>query len=164
VRAPASGFAPSESESESETQPQTQPPDPAVLTAGQLRDLFRKTWLTHRSIDPPFPAEAELDDLAERVVNAAAIRRLPPAQLFTSALEHWARSELNPREKRSPVQCFAQAFGEVVDQVVTSLPVTPSAHDLLVKRSAEAVRVRNFDLYNELQAELRAMNGSGHAP
>jgi hypothetical protein len=26
------------------------------------------------------------------------------------------------------------------------------------------VRVRNFDLYNELQAELRAMNGSGHAP
>jgi hypothetical protein len=150
--APARGFALPESET------QTQTPE---LTAAELRALFRSTWLAAGRDDPPFPAEAELDDLAERVTNTAAIRRLPPAQLFTSALEHWARSELNPREKRSPVQCFAVAFGEVVDQVVTS---QPSAHGTLLKQRNEALRNGDTERYDALNAELRALNGGSHAP
>jgi hypothetical protein len=152
VRAPARGFAPSESET------QTQTPE---LTGSALRALFRSTWLAAGRDDPPFPAEAELDDLAERVTNTAARRRVPPAQLFTSALEHWARSELNPREKRSPVQCFAVAFGEVIDQVVTS---QPSAHGTLLKQRNEALRNGDTERYDALNAELRALNGGSHAP
>lgn len=150
-RAPAQGFALPESET----------PDAAQLTGTQLGALFRSTWLDADRADPPLPDAEQLSTFAERVNTTAGIRRVPPALLFTSVLEQWARSDLNDREKRSPVQCFAQAFGEVIDQVITS---APSAADALSRASGEALRTGQMDKYAELQLELRALNGGGHAP
>jgi hypothetical protein len=151
ARARSTASPPGESE--------TRSPD-ETLTATQLRGLFRSTWMRADRADPPMPAEDKLVELAERVTDTAAQRRVAPAELLTTTLERWAKGERNARELRAPVQCFAQAFGEVLDQTEGGVPrLSPS--DALSRKGMEAMRAGDLDRYDAIQAELRALNGGG---
>jgi hypothetical protein len=139
------------------------PSQAGELPPEKLLALFRAVWHGElRRDDPPLPEPAAVADFAERVANTAALRKLEPAELFAESLRLWASGPLNSREKRSPVQCFAQAFGEVVDASLTS---APSAADALSRAAAQALGNGQTERYEELQAQLRALNGGGaHAP
>jgi hypothetical protein len=140
--------------------PLESPDETETLTATQLRGLFRSTWMRADRADPPMPAEDKLAELAERVTDTAAQRRVAPAELLVTTLERWAKGERNARELRAPVQCFAQAFGEVLDQESNGAPrLSPS--DALNRKGMEAMRAGDFDRYDAIQAELRALNGGG---
>jgi hypothetical protein len=135
--------------------------DDEMLTPTLLGELFHETWYRLRKVPPP-SSELErsdrLADLAQRVTDTAAARGMPPVPLLRSAIEEWAGGELNARELNAPLSCFATAWGSIVESITPAPPPLDQAEPIR-REAGEAMRRGDTARFNELQDQLRAMNG-----
>lgn len=127
----------------------------APLTAAELGQLFDAAWRSFGNAAPPLPAVA-LGELAERITATAADRGEDPRALLERALTAWGKTPRNPRELRGPVECFARDFGELVAKL--DAPAQAAQRDLVAERD-QAMRDGDNERCEELNAELRALNG-----
>lgn len=139
---------------------QTETPDDVTLTPEHLGTLFDQRWRALGNAAPPLPRD-HLAELADRVARTAADRGEPPAQLLEQALTAWGSQPRNDREVRGPVECFARDFGEVIASLAPPAGAT-STRDLMAERN-EALRSGDTARYEQLNDELRALNGGRHA-
>lgn len=114
-------------------------------TADRQSIAFRKAYLARRQTDPSMYGK-QVGDFHRRVLETARARGRDPAEMFDDALRRWLDRELNERERSAPYACFANAFGDLVDDGDHAGPTAELK--VMQQQVAEALRIVNAERHN----------------